>query len=286
VGRIADEFLARHPDLLEGDDWSPAFARLVAALTAPLERYFRFRLSGLERLPDGPCLVVANHSAGAIFEILLLHRTWRRRLPDRPARGLAHKIGWLFPFSLVPVVSKLGGIFAHPAVARRALERGHVVLVFPGGELDAFRSFFDRDRVVFGGRSGFVRVAREAGVPIVPLAFCGSHALYFMLPGATAVARWIRLERLVGGKAFAWTGGFVLAAAALGVTVVVPVLWPLFAAAVVQFWWPLPSRIEAELLEPIVPGESETDEAAAERVRATIEAAIGRMSQGRICPWM
>jgi 1-acyl-sn-glycerol-3-phosphate acyltransferase len=281
---VADTFLERHPEIFEEDRLSYQTIRSVVEMTAPLERYYRFRCHGLERVPDGPCLVVANHSIGAVHEILLLLRAWYQRFGERPARGLAHQVAWQFPMSLLQV-QKIGGIYAHRDVALRALKQGQALLVFPGGDLETFRPFSERYRVTLGGRSGFARLAREAGVPIVPVVFCGSHASYIVLPGADRMARWTGLHKVFGLKAFPLTGGLALLGAGALLSLLNPVALALLGGALAQAIVPLPSRFEAEVIDPITPRADESDEDLAERVRAAMQEAMHRLAAGRRTPW-
>jgi len=287
VSRIADELLTRRPELLDIDGAygvSERAVRRVTALAAPLAAYFRFRAGGFERVPEGPCLIVANHSVGALFEVPLLLRAWRLGMGARPVRGLIHRIAYEPPLSWVRTW-EIGGVLAHPPVARRVLDRGQPLLVFPGGDLDACRPFRDRYRVVFGGRTGFVRLAREAGVPIVPAVIGGAHAAYVVLPGGSSLARLLGAERHLGLKALPLTAGMPLALAAAVATAVHPPAWPALAAALANTLVPAPARIELEILEPLRVREDESDAEAAERVRATMETALGRIAARRLTPW-
>ncbi len=275
--QTADAFLALHPELAEADATSRTTLDRNVRVSRLLAAYFRFSMSGWENLPPGPALVVANHSIGSPFVLPLLARAWHQRLPDRPARGLMHRVAWQWPWRQLGVLQRLGGLYAHPDVAARALERGQSLLVFPGGEFDAMRPFGQRYRVDFGGRAGFVRLARSVGVPMVPLAICGSHAAYIMLPGAARVARLLALPRWTGLKQFPLTLGVVGVAAALAT----PPLWPLLPFALVAAATPLPTRIEARLLPRVEVGGDESDAAVAERVRQALEAALGAMAKRR-----
>lgn len=49
------------------------------------------------------------------------------------------------------------------------------MLVFPGGYYDAYRPTFSQNVVDFNGRKGYVRVAMEAGVPIVSAVSIGGR---------------------------------------------------------------------------------------------------------------
>ncbi len=282
---ISDQFLQRRPELLDEDRYSPRWVRPVAALTAPLSAYFPYRLDGTEHVPPGACLIACNHNAAAPHEVVLILRAWFKRFGDRPARGLAHRIAWQLPFRLFPMLQKVGAIYAHPDVARRALARGATLLVFPGGDVEALRPFGQRYRIVHDGRTGFIRLAREMKVPIVPLVTCGAHAAYVMLPGTRAMARLTRAERWAGFKAFPLTLGGAAFFALCAAFPWLPIGWPVLAAAFAQMCIPLPTRIVSEFLPPITVASDETDEAAAERVRGAMQAAMSRLAAERLTPW-
>jgi Diacylglycerol acyltransferase len=57
-----------------------------------------------------------------------------------------------------------GVVPARREAIEAALGAGHDVVVWPGGEVDAMRSWKKRDQVVLGGRKGFIRLAiRQRG---------------------------------------------------------------------------------------------------------------------------
>ncbi len=279
-----DRFLAAHPELAEADRTSPRWIRAVTALMAPWAAWFRVRSEGWQHVPSGPCLLVANHSVGAAFEIPLLLREWRRAMGDRVARGLLHRIAWHVPFKLFPLFPKLGGVYAHPKAARRALDKGAALLVFPGGDVEAMRPWSDRYKIVFAGRTGYVRLARDAGVPIVPITICGSHAAFVMLPGAQAYAKLWRLDRLFRIKRFPLTGGYALSTAMLIATIVHPALWPWYLAATAYAFVPFPTKIEINVLPALRAADGETDAQAAARVEGAMQAAMDGMAARRHTP--
>ena len=64
------------------------------------------------------------------------------------------------------------------------------MVVFPGGDLDAFKSWTDRNQIVFGARSGFARLAIEHHVPIVPIVTAGAgESLLVLTDGETSRPR-------------------------------------------------------------------------------------------------
>jgi len=92
---------------------------------------------------------------------------WEARGPEAPLHMLAHDFAMRQLPPLAGVLGRLGAIRANPRNAIAALERGAQVLVYPGGDLDAYRHGRRRDEVVLGKRTGFVRVAQAAGMPIL-----------------------------------------------------------------------------------------------------------------------
>jgi 1-acyl-sn-glycerol-3-phosphate acyltransferase len=279
MSRVADDYLARHPEVRHEDLAWPAFIQIASRAMAPFAVWFRFSVEGLERVPS-PSVLVANHSCGAIFEIMLLLRAWSLKFPGRPIRAMTHRISWQIP--PLRIARWIGGVYAHPDVARAVLGRGQTLAVFPGGDVDTFRPFSARDEVWFAGRTGFAKIAREANVPVIPLAISGSHACWVILPGAERLARALRLT---GVKALGLPLGFVLTAALGVATLAVPELLPWLLAAFVFMLVPAPTRIEARALEPMRPREGESAAEFAERVRATLEAAVKEMSRKRWTPW-
>jgi len=132
--------------------------------------YFRADVRGLDRIPaEGPVLLVGNHSGGNVppdtFVFTLAFCSYFG--VERPFYQLAHNLvvsapplGWL---------RKFGTVAANHENARLALESGAALLVYPGGDYEVFRPSWERHKVDFGGRKGYVRLAREVGVPIVPI---------------------------------------------------------------------------------------------------------------------
>jgi 1-acyl-sn-glycerol-3-phosphate acyltransferase len=268
--------------------YSPAFIRGLLRWFWPWARvWFRPSVSGWENLPPEAFLCVANHSGYGVMEILTLLCVWARKFGlSRPVVGLAHDIGLWWPFRLV--VLRIGGVRASSAAGLEPLAQGFPVLVFPGGDVDALRPFTQRYQIHWGGRHGFLRTARAAGVRVLPLVICGSHAQYTLLPGGPLLARLLGLRSLrlatwpmplggclllaaVGGWLFGLLPGYVAVAAAL--------------VAVV----PNPTRIEYQFLPPEdAPGGEVDDEALAERaerLRRRMEEALLAMATRRRTPW-
>jgi 1-acyl-sn-glycerol-3-phosphate acyltransferase len=197
----------RHLTALRGIDWSDASRdpRLIAILDRAFagfyDRYFRVDVRGWERVPEGPVLLVGNHSGFGIAELLMLLVAWFRHYgAERAVYALAHR--WLYrtPFLRV-AVPKIGGVPATWASASRVLRGGDALAIFPGGELESTRPFSERYRVQLHGRRGFVRIAAANDVPVVPFVTIGSHATMPMPPGMHALATVTGARRYLGLEA-------------------------------------------------------------------------------------
>lgn len=253
------------PDALDRRD-PRLIARALPALEWLAARYFRLRVDGLDALPDGPALLVANHNGGIAGPDLIctLSTLWRRLGPDAPLYALAHDFVMRQATPIGRVLARLGAIRATHANAARALAAGAKVLVYPGGDLDAYRSFRRRHEVVLLPRSGFARVAREARVPIVPVVARGAHASGVIVHEGAAIAsalgmpRWARLSRFPIALALPW-------GVALGPWL--PYL-------------PLPFPIRLRVLPPMWIAPDEDPLAAAARVQAAMQRALEDLGDG------
>ena len=175
-------------------------------------RYLRLRTEGFDDLQPGPVLYVGNHSGGIAGPDLCctLGALWDARGSSPPLYALAHDFPMRQFHRLGAIIQRLGALRAAPENAIRALRAGADVLVYPGGDLDAYRHARRRDEVVLGRRSGFVRVAQAAGVPIVPIVAHGGHRSAYIFNEGERIARvlklkeWARLERFPLALALPW----------------------------------------------------------------------------------
>ncbi len=269
--------------------YSAKFIAVFTRLFWPFARvWFRPRVDGLQHIPPAPCLFVANHSAYGVFEVLVMLAIWYRHFgPARPVAGLSHDVGMMRPLRWP--VEAIGGVRATPTAAKELLARGVDVLVFPGGFLDALRPFSARYEVHWGGRSGFLRVAAESAVPIVPIANCGSHAQYTMLPGGVRLARWLGLTRLKIHR-LPLPLGFLGLLAALAAWLVGWISWPWVLLGLMFAIVPNPTRMDLQFLPTLYPDQLLSEAhgnavAAAERVCGEVERALKALAARRWTAW-
>jgi len=232
-------------------------------------------------------LCVANHSGYGVMEILTLLCLWVGRFGlSRPVVGLAHDLGLWWPFRLV--VLPIGGVRAGSAAGLQPLAQGFPVLVFPGGDLDALRPFAARNRVVWGTRHGFLRTARDARVPVVPLVISGSHSQYTLLPGGPLIARLLGLRRL---RLATWppTLGACVSLGALGAWWAGLLPGSLVLVALAMALVPNPTRIDYRFLPAEAPPADNLEGPAlaerAEALRRRMEQALGELAATRRTPW-
>ena len=244
---------------------SPRARRWV--LEGPLRPLFRllFRPSfdGWEHLPEGPVLMVCNHSGAGGIEILGLALMWNERFgATRPVTGMAHPMAWYLP--LVDLTVKaFGAVPSTYAHGERALSQGVPTIIFPGGDYDAFRPFWQAKRVDFNQRKGFLKLARRAWVPVVPMGIYGSHFTAPMLGHSKLLAWLLIVPRAMGLKRFPVTLlgliGVAFILTTLGPTwgwgwaTLASALWAITPIAV--FMPILPWRIRVSMGPPIPPEE-------------------------------
>ena len=204
--------------------------RVARVLIWPLVRVlFRPRIEGLETLPDDrPYILVANHNAGAgIAEILSLLALFVRRFGrQRRLAGFALPLATrLFPLSWL--LRQVGAVPSTFDAARQCLDQGVPLLVFPGGDHETLRPVWQARRCDFGGRTGFLRIARDANVPVIPMGIAGAHFTAPMLLRARWLAWFFLFPRLLGLKRYGISLLSLLGSAAILCWVPVALPWQL-----------------------------------------------------------
>jgi 1-acyl-sn-glycerol-3-phosphate acyltransferase len=213
----------------------PAFLHSVRPLLERYVAWFRPEVRGFERLPEhGPFLVVGNHSGGQTPPDIpvLLTAWWRERGEAEPIYALFHSFFLGLP-GVGPTMARAGAIEAGPGAAEAVLRSGGILLDYPGGDHEVFRPWRDRNRLDFGGRLGFVRLALRTQVPVVPAVSIGAHETLVVLTRGEWLARLLRFDKLFRVKVMPLVLGPPFG--------VVPGGIPTF---------PLPAKITVELLPP------------------------------------
>ena len=252
----ADEVRVENPGRI-----TPGAVSFLKRCVAPITRIlYRPTLDGIRNLPEeGPFLLVGNHSAGmGMAEILSFSVKYIEQAGhERPLAGFALPAGFHFS-PLSAVLRCLGAIPSTYAAAEETLAMGIPILVFPGGDHESLRSIRHANKVDFGGRLGFLRIARAAQVPIVPMGIRGSHFTAPVLFRSRILADLLVLPRCFGIKRW---GISVLGLLGAGViTVFLPLPW-IVRALLVWLWlgtpfvflpW-IPWKIRMRIGKPLFP---------------------------------
>ena len=251
--------------------YDPAYVRRRAPQWKRLlHAYFRARVRGLDRLPEGPFLAVGNHSGGVLIpDTLVWLSAYHSAGRETPLLTLAHDAMFsAYPAPMARWIARFGGIRADRALALSALRQGFAVQVYPGGDHDACRSFWRRHHIVFAGRKGYVALAQQAGVPIVPVASAGAHETLIILREGRRLGRWLGVDRRRRLKAFPLS---------------LSIPWGLWVGPLPGYL-PLPAKVDIEVLPALDPaGDIDAVDA---RVRGALQQAVNAMASRRRLPWI
>ena len=105
-------------------------------------------------------------------------------MTDEPVYALFHQFLLGIP-GVGPLLKRAGAIDAGPAHAEAILSGEGILIDYPGGDYEVFRPWWERNRIEFGDRRGFVRLALRTQVPIVPAVSVGSHETLVVLSSRT-----------------------------------------------------------------------------------------------------
>jgi 1-acyl-sn-glycerol-3-phosphate acyltransferase len=154
--------------------------------------YFRVQTRGIENLPRGRMLVIANHAGQiAIDACMIGTATVLEADPPRPLRGMGEY--WLPTLPFVNVfMARVGGVVGTPKNAVDILEHGEAVIAFPEGVRGMNKPFSKRYQLQEFG-NGFMRLALETNTPIVPVAVVGSEEQAPSLGSIAPLARLLNM---------------------------------------------------------------------------------------------
>lgn len=212
----------------------PGFIDEVVPLIQRGLQWFEPEVRGFETLPArGPFLMAGNHCGGLYMPdaFVFMSEFYKRRGSEAEAYALAYDFVFQVP-GVGPTLRRLGGLPACHANAAKALEQGAAVLVYPGGDEDAYRPWVDRHHIDLHGHKGFIRLALRHQVPLYPIVSHGSHETIIVLFRGEAIARALRLDRL-RVNVFPILAGFPWGVA--------PVWMPML---------PLPTKLAVQVCEP------------------------------------
>jgi 1-acyl-sn-glycerol-3-phosphate acyltransferase len=247
IGGLLNEVLGRAAESIRDnvagrlradlDDRDPDYIRENLPLAWLLSSlWFRAEVRNLGHVPEqGPVLMVGNHSGGNMTPdttvFTLAFSTYFG--VERRFYQLAHNLVVASPIG--QILRKFGTVSASHENAETALSTGAALLVYPGGDWEVHRASWRANKVDFAGRKGFIRLALNNDVPIVPVVSAGGQETALFLGQGGGIARALRLDRLLRLK-------------------VLPIsLAPPWGLNIGDFLGhlPLPAKITIEVLPPI-----------------------------------
>lgn len=239
--------------------------RLMAVMRPVLKTYFRSEVHGLDSFPPGGALVVGNHSGGMFpMDVPIFSAHFYDKLGyDRPVYTLSHDI--LMTGPTADFFRRTGYIRANRENAAVALRSGGVVIVFPGGDYDAYRPTLSENVIDFNGRKGYVRTAIDTAGTI------GGQETQLYLTRGTWLAERLGIKRLLRSAILPVSFGF-----------------PFGLSAVIPPNLPLPTKIVTRVLEPIDIagkfGEDPDIDEVDEYVRSVMQEALTELAAKRRFP--
>jgi 1-acyl-sn-glycerol-3-phosphate acyltransferase len=198
LGRAVSQQLQARIPRADLDERDPDYIReTLPGMWLLASFYFRADVKGLENIPaEGPVLLVGNHSGGNVTPdttvFTLAFNTYFG--VERKFYQLAHNLVLAMPG--LATLRKYGTVAASPENAQKALDSGAALLVYPGGDFEVHRPSWESGRVDFNGRKGYVRLALEKDVPIVPVVSLGGQETALFLSRGERLARLLRLDKM------------------------------------------------------------------------------------------
>ena len=260
-----DPFALRDPVYIE---------RTLPAVRLATQGYFRADVRGLAHIPpEGPVLLVGNHSGGTLIADTFVfgQHFYDHFGAQRRFHQLAHDLVFKLP-GLRALLERYGTVPASPANMSRALRRNAALLVYPGGDHETYRPSWESDQIDFAGRTGFVELALEHGVPVVPVVAIGGQETALFLGQGRRFARALGLDRRLRLKVLPGAIG------------------PPFGFTVLDLPGriPLPAKISIRVLKPIDLrdrlGSRPDAEEAYRLVTSTMQRTLTRLSNERSLP--
>jgi 1-acyl-sn-glycerol-3-phosphate acyltransferase len=257
---------------METSAWDAHLAERAIDFVRPIaKRWYRSEARDLDLIPPGGSLIVSNHSGGFIsadVPIFAVH-FYDKFGYDRPLYTLSHDL--ILSGPAAEFFKRLGFIRANRDNAAVALRSGGVVIVFPGGDYDAYRPTAAANTIDFNRRTGYVKTAIAAGVPIVPAVSIGGQENQIYLSRGGWLAHALKLDTSIRMKILPISLGFPF-----GLSFLLPLNLP------------LPTKIVTRVLPPIdvvaTFGEHPDVDEVDAHVRSVMQKALDELAANRRFP--
>ena len=144
----------------------------MAKVLAPLRQLIKPKFYGLEHVPKQHALLVGNHTLYGILDLLLLYAEFGDR--GIVPRALADHAHFRVP-GVRQLMTTAGAVPGTRANTRELMQRGDLIMVFPGGGREVTKRKGEQYQLIWKNRKGFAVMAIEHGYPIIPFASVGTE---------------------------------------------------------------------------------------------------------------
>lgn len=176
------------------DNWGMNREAVAVALKfiKYLYQYFRVEVEGIENIPSGRVLLVANHSGQLPIDGALIYYAMATQAhPPRIARAMFERFVPRVPF-VSTIMSRCGHVIGDPINCKKLLLNNEAVLVFPEGVRGSGKLYWQRYKLQRFG-TGFMRLALETQTPIIPVSVVGAEEIYPALYNFKFLAKLLKL---------------------------------------------------------------------------------------------
>jgi len=150
---------------------SPAFVARTLRVMEPLRKLINPKVYGIENVPERGALLVGNHTVLGVLDLpLICAELWER---GRIVRALGDHAQFKVP-GWRDMLKSVGVVEGSRANCAELMQRGELILVFPGGGREVAKRKGERYKLVWKKRTGFARMAIQYGYPIIPFASVGA----------------------------------------------------------------------------------------------------------------
>jgi 1-acyl-sn-glycerol-3-phosphate acyltransferase len=251
--RLARVPMRLGPSGVDPFGFDPEVAKYALIVAAFFHRmWFRTEVHGIENVPRGRVLLIANHSGQLPLDGMVIGASmFLDAEPPRFIRSMVEKWTQTLPF-VGTFFSRCGQVVGVPENARQLLLNEEMLLVFPEGTRGVSKPISKRYQLADFGL-GFMRLALETNTPIVPIGLVGAEEQFINFGNIETFAKMFQMPIFPMIPQFLIPGGQM----------------------------PLPVKYRLYIGEPLLfDGDPDDDDAVIEEkvwmVRATIQSMINR----------
>jgi len=133
---------------------SPAFVARTLRVMEPLRKLINPKVYGIENVPERGALLVGNHTVLGVLDLpLICAELWKR---GRIVRALGDHAQFKVP-GWRDMLKSVGVVEGSRANCAELMQRGELILVFPGGGREVAKRKGERYELVWKNRIGFAR---------------------------------------------------------------------------------------------------------------------------------